>query len=36
MPQYINLDDNLNILENLQFHGRIYEMEQKQIFERIS
>ena len=35
MPQYINLDDNLNILENLQFHGRIYEMEQKQIFERI-
>ena len=28
MPQYINLDENLNILENFQFHARLYEMNQ--------
>jgi len=36
MPQYINLDENLNILENFQFHARLYEMNQKLIVERIS
>jgi len=35
MPQYINFDYNLTILENFQFHGRIYGMNSKQIVERI-
>ncbi len=36
MPQYISLDENLNILENFQFHARLYEMNQKLIVERIA